>query len=242
MQVDGKTLRELHGISDGTLKKWRDEGLPSKKAGNKFVYESDELLQWLIKTKRVVPQDDVANTQDACARTFGVSVRTIGYWAQEVGFPGVCGSTKKGIKGRYPLLEIAQWIRENGKQATIPEYLEQQLPKPKSGEDTYKVRLGKSRAEREELRLRKEQGQFIDAALYQRECQRQHSYVVTILNGLPAKVIANLRSLNETQRKRIFKICKETIEECCEQIAELIEGDADEKFSAKTIRTRRKRD
>lgn len=250
MQREIKTgeLCKSLGIRPEVVKRWREEGLPFRRNKNCYLFDPQQVSAWLIETGKAqraesLPKDigPTFTTRKEVAKFFDVAVRTVAAWLEDPSFPGESGNIAHGKKGNFPAKAIANWLRNTGKQAKIPKEL-LTADEPEAEQElraTHHERLVGARAARAELELSRLQGGMIDAELVFRENQRQHSYVVTMLRSLPAKLLGNLRSSDEQIRKIVYETAMQTVNDCCETIAELLDGDKDEQqFGEKAKRTR----
>lgn len=231
----GQVCKTLQ-ITAAKLKEWRDEGLPCKKVkGGKFAYDPHEVKDWLIANAKAVQDQAIATdgeilkTRQQVAVRFGVTVRTVGSWLEDPSFPGQAGKGRKA-DGYFPEFAIAKWISNTNKQARVPDDLAVAVAGAAASARTDRDRLTGIRADRAALELAKLQGEMIDAREAMRFYERTNAYAVSLLNGLPVRVIADLPSdVSDVLRRVIHRTATTVANEVKQMMAELLEGDQDDK-------------
>ena len=222
--LDLAALSAKLGQPQKRIREWVKLGMPAKRAGRSFEFAAAAVRDWLVEhgigTQNV---ELIARSRGEAARVLGISERLLTHWTKEPGFPGRPGSKAATPDGYYPIEQIRAWIA-----GAHPESPLAVNPKYTGSHDKY-IRIRTSRAEFELDRLR---GQYLPLQEVQRFFSRTLTNVVSVLQDLPHRLAAAMpEDMGSAQRQIVRTIAETAINECRTAIAELIEGDEDEKDS-----------
>ncbi len=171
-----RKLADELGVDQKTVHAMISRGLPVDQRGRRKSFDRDAVAKWI---KRNCPRRDeqpdpvVLQTRSDVANYFNVHLRTVGQWLAMPGFPGRAGDPGKR-NGHFPVDQIETWLilRDSSVAAQSVD------------DDHPRHVLAEIKAQREQLRLSREMGQFVDAELLKREIVRAHAVAKSALEPL----------------------------------------------------------
>ena len=235
------------GVSGSKVRNWIKEGAPQKKDGRRYVFDEDELLDWLVKNGKAQLDDEdepdraqqpILGTRAELARRIGTSTRVVANWLEMKGFPGRAGKSGSGpaSRGFFPLWDIATWLYHHPTlRLEVPEDLLPYVAMPVEAGDSdepkrnSRDRLTLARAQKAEMELANLKGELIEVDRVRRFYSRQVAGAATIAKAIPSQVVSLLPSdLDDDLVRTIQEKVADSINSMMQMLAELNEGDQDD--------------
>lgn len=247
--MQSQELSRKLGVTQATIERWRQEGMPGEKRRGVFQYDPLLVRAWLLETGKAVqqlaaaepppvpdPQGPVHTKIRECAVYFGVHERTVKGWLTDPTFPGRSGKAgdSNTIKGYFPARAIAEWLTKSGKRAKVQIPAELDVA-PVAVQPTSRDRLVDVKTEQAIIELKRMQGKMLDAEEALAFYRRTNAYAATVFKTFPSQLQAELpASIDDRTRAVIFRVAQKVVNSSRRMLAELIEGDKDRKHYDRT--------